>query len=185
MKQISTEKDGDWMAMAAAGRVRMDMCSSLVCLDANNGYRMEGRIYHNNFGGTREYAPKSVFDREGRVFRSFIELIEILDKLYDDMDYPQSNVELRTLAESEETINHKKTERKSSENGKLATFTIRVLFRQNASWQGTIKWMEQDKTENFRSVLELMHLVNSIKVIEEHDKTPMKDFDVHSERQVV
>ena len=49
----------------------------------------------------------------------------------------------------------------------------------------TIKWMEQDKTENFRSVLELMHLVNSIKVIEEHDKTPMKDFDVHSERQVV
>ena len=67
MKQISTEKDGDWMAMAAAGRVRMDMCSSLVCLDANNGYRMEGRIYHNNFGGTREYAPKSVFDREGRV----------------------------------------------------------------------------------------------------------------------
>ena len=46
-------------------------------------------------------------------------------------------------------------------NGDVATFAVRVLFRQNASWQGSILWVEGDREESFRSVLELIFLLDS------------------------
>ncbi|MBE6598234.1 MAG: hypothetical protein E7638_02190 [Ruminococcaceae bacterium] len=45
--------------------------------------------------------------------------------------------------------------------GKLATFTVRILFRQNTSWQGYLMWMEKGREESFRSVLELIFLMDS------------------------
>ncbi|UWG98581.1 hypothetical protein LPY66_07260 [Dehalobacter sp. DCM] len=41
-----------------------------------------------------------------------------------------------------------------------ASFLIRIQYRQNASWQGTIQWLDQKKTRKFRSELELMMLIN-------------------------
>ena len=38
-----------------------------------------------------------------------------------------------------------------SASGKLATFYVRILFRQNASWQGTVLWSEGGQEERFRS----------------------------------
>jgi hypothetical protein len=49
----------------------------------------------------------------------------------------------------------------SAKEGKLATFSLRILFRQNASWQGSITWCEGRSEESFRSVLELLMLMNS------------------------
>ena len=45
--------------------------------------------------------------------------------------------------------------------GELATFTIRVLFRQNSSWQGSISWLERGSEHSFRSVLELIQFMDS------------------------
>jgi hypothetical protein len=45
--------------------------------------------------------------------------------------------------------------------GKLATFSMRLLFRQNASWQGSVYWHEGKSDENFRSALELLFLMDS------------------------
>lgn len=45
--------------------------------------------------------------------------------------------------------------------GKMGTFAVQVLFRRNASWQGTIIWLDKKQTQNFRSVLELIVLINS------------------------
>ena len=45
--------------------------------------------------------------------------------------------------------------------GKIATFSVRVIFRQNASWQGSVTWLEEKTEENFRSVLELVLLMHS------------------------
>ncbi len=39
------------------------------------------------------------------------------------------------------------------------TFLVRVIFRQNASWQGTVQWLEGKKTQHFRSLLELTLLL--------------------------
>lgn len=40
-------------------------------------------------------------------------------------------------------------------------FVIKILNTQNASWQGTITWTETDKTEPFRSALELIKLIDN------------------------
>ena len=45
--------------------------------------------------------------------------------------------------------------------GKEATFVVKVLFRQNASWQGTVTWVEGQMEQSFRSVLELLFLMDS------------------------
>ncbi|MBR0473934.1 MAG: hypothetical protein IJJ19_02945 [Erysipelotrichaceae bacterium] len=46
-------------------------------------------------------------------------------------------------------------------HGELGTFIIRVQHRQNSSWQGRITWVEQDKTLYFRSIWEMMKLIDS------------------------
>ena len=46
-------------------------------------------------------------------------------------------------------------------HGDIGTFIVRVQHRQNSSWQGRITWMEEDKTINFRSVWEMIKLIES------------------------
>ena len=49
----------------------------------------------------------------------------------------------------------------SIQEGKVATFSLKILFRQNSSWQGAVSWMEGGRSQNFRSVLELIFLMDS------------------------
>lgn len=44
--------------------------------------------------------------------------------------------------------------------GKLATFSVRILFRQNGSWQGCCTWLEAKKEFCFRSALELILIMS-------------------------
>ena len=48
------------------------------------------------------------------------------------------------------------------ENGNYgpATFVVRVLFRRNATWQGTIGWKEKRCQVSFRSFMELLLLMH-------------------------
>ena len=41
------------------------------------------------------------------------------------------------------------------------TFLVEVIDQQNASWQGTVSWINTGKKENFRSALELIRLLDS------------------------
>lgn len=40
------------------------------------------------------------------------------------------------------------------------TFIVKVLFRQNATWQGTIQWIEGRQTKQYRSLNELLKLMD-------------------------
>ena len=42
-----------------------------------------------------------------------------------------------------------------------ASFELDILFRQNYSWQGRLKWPEAGKEAVFHSVLELIFLLES------------------------
>lgn len=42
----------------------------------------------------------------------------------------------------------------------IATFVVHVKHCQNATWQGTVTWAEENKQENFRSALELLKLLD-------------------------
>ena len=45
--------------------------------------------------------------------------------------------------------------------GTAATFELRILFRQHASWQGELLWLDRRDRQSFRSVLELITLMDS------------------------
>ena len=45
-------------------------------------------------------------------------------------------------------------------HGELGSFVLRVQHRQNSSWQGRLTWMDEDKTVSFRSIWEMVKLVN-------------------------
>ena len=49
--------------------------------------------------------------------------------------------------------------KKESEKN-TGTFIVKVLDRQNATWQGTVTWVEEQKTQCYRSALELLKLID-------------------------
>lgn len=48
-----------------------------------------------------------------------------------------------------------------SKRGDLGTFLVHVQYRQNATWQGQVTWVDQKQTQSFRSALELIKLIDS------------------------
>ena len=40
------------------------------------------------------------------------------------------------------------------------TFVIHITQTENASWQGQITWADKNETQNFRSALELIKLID-------------------------
>lgn len=44
----------------------------------------------------------------------------------------------------------------------IASFKITVLFTQRYSWQGIIKWLETDEELCFRSVYELINIIDNV-----------------------
>jgi len=41
------------------------------------------------------------------------------------------------------------------------SFIVNILNQQNSTWQGTVTWVDEDRTQSFRSVLELIRLIDS------------------------
>lgn len=41
------------------------------------------------------------------------------------------------------------------------SFVVTIRSKENHTWQGTVSWVEGKKQENFRSVLELLKLMDS------------------------
>ena len=41
-----------------------------------------------------------------------------------------------------------------------SSFLIKIKYRQNSSWQGTVQWIETGKSQNFKSCLELIRLMD-------------------------
>lgn len=50
---------------------------------------------------------------------------------------------------------------KDSTTGKRATFLLNIYNRQNATWQGTVTWVDKNEKQQFRSALELIKLIES------------------------
>ena len=40
------------------------------------------------------------------------------------------------------------------------TFIVKILNRQNSTWQGSVTWVDEQRTQNFRSALELLKMID-------------------------
>ena len=123
-----------------------------VCIDS----------YENGVPVGRFYNP---YLEDGRTFRSMTQFLIEMERTLDTMDFPKAFTAARSFATPPIHITGPPGEQ--TRQGKLATFTVKVLFRQNASWQGTVLWTEGRREQSFRSVLELILLMDSAMQVEE------------------
>lgn len=114
------------------------------------------------------YVHNSYYDKTVP-FTDGVQLLEAMEALFDTLSFPDRFEEYRRFGgkqngrraattsritrESEQAMNESKREDK-------ATFVIHVHFRRNATWQGTIQWVDQNKSQSFRSTLEMIRLID-------------------------
>ncbi|MEG1633284.1 MAG: hypothetical protein RR314_04450 [Oscillospiraceae bacterium] len=92
-------------------------------------------------------------------FANLTQLLLAMDSLFDEIGNPQRSMTprgfVRENAENRDTCDSPGGEKP------IATFRIDVVFRQNASWQGNLTWMDKKEEAQFRSALELIMLMDS------------------------
>ena len=121
--------------------------TTIVCIDNYENGILSGRMYN-------AYIP------DGDSFHSTIEFLKKMESMLDEMKFPQSFRANRVFCQLPEP-KVAAPPMGSPPSGAYGTFHLKVLFRQNASWQGTVLWLGANREESFRSVLEFALLLNS------------------------
>ena len=127
----------------------------VLCVDHRQGDQLEGHYYH-------------AYQKEGRTFTTIEEMVFALESFYDSINFPHPTTNNRTFSDvtaaprrRQEIKRIMTDEELLKKHGDLGTFIIRVQHRQNSSWQGRVTWMEEDKTVKFRSIFEMIKLIES------------------------
>lgn len=136
----------------------------VVCVDSTRGHQLAGKLYHS-------------YSLEPEVFRNIEQMTYHMERLYDMLRFPHQGTNNRSFVvgrvpEPPQQGGDKVMSDESllSKHGDIGTFIVRVQHRQNSSWQGRITWMEQNKTIQFRSVWEMIKLIESaVDTISEQD----------------
>lgn len=121
--------------------------TTVICVDGYENKALSGRFYNP-------------YCEAGESFESLTQMLLKIDDMLNEMRLPQSFTAVRTFAPGGGDLS-KNTPAVAAHEGKLATFSVRILFRQNASWQGSVTWLEGGQEQSFRSVLELIFLMDS------------------------
>ena len=123
-----------------------------VCVDESQASEISGRLYHG-------------YSQEPQSFENVVQLIRYMADFYDSIRFPESSVILRKFTSEKramEELHEKSVEYQQlmGQNGICATFHIFVKYRQNATWQGTIQWVDRRQTLTFRSEFEMLRLMD-------------------------
>lgn len=144
----------------------------VLCVDKYVGYDLSGEFYHG-------YSTEPVY------FKDAGELLNKLENLFDVLNFPHAATNSRDFEddavpakgrrraakierpytvkriENEERVRVMSDKDILNKHGDEGTFIVRVQQRQNSSWQGRITWVDEDKTVYFRSVWEMMKLIDA------------------------
>lgn len=141
-----------------------DISMYTVCVDSYDNKNIKGCFVNNYYGEEFSY-------------NSTIELLfnmeELMNKIGSPKKYEKDRSFVYDKKDSDIISNNNDNEpinrfvnsngfNEYNKKGKIATFYIKIRFRQNSSWQGSITWLEGGKTEDFRSVFELLKIINSV-----------------------
>ncbi len=119
--------------------------TTVVCIDTWRGGVPTGRLY-------TPCAP------QGRAFYSLTHFLREMEDALDTMELPTTFAGLRSFGPRSQTLQEPPPP--GDKQGKVATFALRVLFRQNVSWQGSVAWLEGKQEQSFRSALELVLMIS-------------------------
>ncbi len=136
----------------------------VLCVDREPRHGLlGGRLYHGYHDGPVEVT-------------SFLEMTQIMEHLFNELQFPRAGLKDRSFIEEDAKAGDgrkKEKERIMSDKellmqrGELGTFIIRVQQRQAGTWQGRVTWVDQNKSIRFRSIFELIKLIES-GIIAEH-----------------
>lgn len=119
----------------------------MICIDSFDSDVPQGHIYSQQ-------------NEDGLSFNSLMQLLSIAEDNFEKINFPQAFLKMREFQPRTAAPPPTSSESKMRK-GRLATFSIRLMFRQNASWQGSVSWLEGSSEETFRSALELIFLMKS------------------------
>ena len=123
-----------------------DRSKIIVCLDSYLDGVPVGRIYN----------PQQGIE----TFQSMTQFLIKMEQMLDDAQMPQSYTDKRTFPTVTQPLPAVKPVF-PIRRGAEATFEMQVIFRQHSSWQGILVWQEEQLEQSFRSVLELILLMDS------------------------
>ena len=127
----------------------------VLCVNRGSGDQLEGCFYHS-------YSTEPVH------IYSADELIFEMERFFDSINFPHPATHIRSFADNNRS-SHRTEKREKimkdqellSKHGDMGSFIIRVQQRQNSSMKGRLTWIEKNKTVYFRSVWEMIRLIDS------------------------
>ena len=127
----------------------------VLCVDQRERNRIQARYYTS-------------YKQEPTFVENWDQLLFEMEHFFDEIQFPFSATNNRSFGEippKEYFEGRKERIMKDEEllrkHGDLGSFIIRVQHRQNSSWQGRITWVEKNQTMLFRSVWEMIKLMES------------------------
>jgi hypothetical protein len=126
----------------------------IIRVTSVNNATWQGKVEHVHSGQAYHY-------------QSLLELVNQIHYKLETFDYPQSDTQLRSWGEDTffdiipgKLVSEQTKEQENPLPAGSSTFLVRILYRQNTTWQGTIQSLDKKKTVPFRSLLELVMLIN-------------------------
>jgi len=103
------------------------------------------------------------FSETPYVFYDIMPLIRKMDEIFDTYNFPKAFTQPRTFGCN--TAIKPKRDDDMQDPLQLPTcasntFVVDIKFRQNATWQGCIHWVDKNKKQTFRSALEMLRLMD-------------------------
>lgn len=120
--------------------------SSIICVDSYENGVLRGRLY----------SPL----REMETFSSLSQLLLKMEQFLNLQQMPRAYTETRAFSEGSPQV-QPEWNSTPPRRGERATFELQVMFRRHTSWQGVLHWVGKNVQQQFRSVLELVVLLDS------------------------
>ncbi|MDY3617825.1 hypothetical protein [Agathobaculum sp.] len=142
----------------SGGAVRQER-HILLCIDTSRRGELTGRAYGGN-------------PRRAVSFSAMLPLLRLIDGWLDENPVTERPEQRRGLLPGAPPEHGRfcRLETAAERPGHVATFIIRVRFRQNSSWQGEAVWLERERKVFFRSALELLRMIDDALLTSEQER---------------
>jgi len=125
-----------------------------------------------NIDGSLRGELQSIYFKKPFKFTSLVRMIEKMEKTFDTKGFPEKYMLPRSFSDAKPVRHRRGTDlietvkeaeiptMQMTPGDTRCTFEISVRYRENAEWQGRITWLEENRTLEFKSVLEMLKLIN-------------------------
>ena len=146
-------------------RLNHYMAYMRIAVDENDDGRIRGSVYSQRL---KEPIP----------FTDAADMLLRIENVLDEQDFPRAFQKKRTFgaaakkaaqkggeavqdSEDEDDDGYMDQETVNRAKGRVSTFDVNVITRQNTSWQGYLDWLDESPKIAYNSVLELLSMIEA------------------------